>query len=325
MRPDRNVFAGSLLIAVVSLALVGCTGTPGGSQVAPARLRIGTLPTEDTLPLWVAQRDGLFKKAGLTVDLYTFPSAQDRDAAFTSGKIDGFHGDLIAASAMRSQGVRVKVVSIMLGATAKEGRFGIVVRPGSKVKSLTELAGVPIATSTGTIQEYVAQGLMREAGVPAAQVKEVEVNKVAVRFELLMRGEVAAAALPEPLLSLAVQQGARLVADDTGGANLSQTVLAFSQDYLETPAGSEAVKRLLNVWDQAVSAIAADPESFRALSVDKAFLPEPLAKTYRVAKFSRHQLPTAGEVADVLSWMKGAGLLRAPVTYSELMWNPVGG
>jgi hypothetical protein len=35
-------------------------------------------------------------------------------------------------------------------------------------------------------------------------------------------------ALPEPFLSLAEEEGARLLADDTSGDNLSQTVLVLS-------------------------------------------------------------------------------------------------
>ena len=38
---------------------------PPSPPVAPAKIRIGTLPTEDALPLWVAEQDGLFEKAGL--------------------------------------------------------------------------------------------------------------------------------------------------------------------------------------------------------------------------------------------------------------------
>ena len=40
-------------------------------------------------------------------------------------------GDLIAAAALRAGGVPVKVTTLMLGATPKEGRFGIAVKPGS--------------------------------------------------------------------------------------------------------------------------------------------------------------------------------------------------
>jgi NitT/TauT family transport system substrate-binding protein len=221
MRTARTLTAALVVAALLVLPIAGCSSPAGSTASSPARVRIGTLTTEDALPLWVAERDGLFKKAGLQVEIVTFQSAQERDAALTADAIDGFMGDIIAASALRAGGVPVRITTIMLGATPAEGRFGIVAAPGSSITTLEQLAGVPVATSSGTIQEYVLDGLMGQAGIPLDQVQKEEVKKVPVRFELLMSGKLKAAALPEPLLSLAVKQGAVLVADDTVGANLS--------------------------------------------------------------------------------------------------------
>ena len=113
--------------------------------------------------------------------------------------------------------------------------------PGSGFNDIAALADVPIGTSSATIQEYVVDGLMAEAGIDEDRVKKEEVKKVPVRFDLLMNGQLKAAALPEPLLSLAVLQGAELIADDTQGENLSQTVLVFSDEYLAERGGVESM------------------------------------------------------------------------------------
>jgi NitT/TauT family transport system substrate-binding protein len=314
-----------VLAAVLVLGLAACSAPAGktttSAEVKPAKVRIGTLPTEDSLPLWVAEKQGMFVKAGLQVELVPFASAQERDAALTAGAVDGFMGDLIAAASLRAGGVPVKVTTIMLGATPKEGRFGIAVKPGSKVTSLGQLAGKAIGTSSGTIQEYVLDQLMVQAGVPLEQVKKEEVKKLPVRLELLMSGKLEAAALPEPLLSLADKQGAKVIADDTGDQNLSQTVLVVSQKLLDDPAGAKAMSGVLAVWDQAVAVVNKNPNSFRGLLVDKARLPQPLAATYEVNSYPTAQLPKREQVEDVLDWMKGAGLLSADVTYDDLMWK----
>jgi NitT/TauT family transport system substrate-binding protein len=321
IRSTRTLPAALVAGVLFALVLSGCSASDGGSTAAPAKVRIGTLTTEDALPLWVAERDGLFKKAGLDVQIVTFQSAQERDAALTANAIDGFMGDIIAASALRAGGVPVRITTIMLGATPKEGRFGIVAAPGSTITSLEQLAGVPVATSSGTIQEYVIDGLMGQVGIALDQVKKEEVKKVPVRFELLMSGKLKAAALPEPLLSLAVKQGAVLVADDTEGANLSQTVLVFAEKYLESGEGALAVERLLTVWDEAVAVVNKDPNAQRTLLVDKARLPEPLKADYQVNTYPLHQLPTKEQVSDVLEWMKGAGLLTKDIAYADLTWS----
>lgn len=314
-----------VLAAMLAASLSACSAaTPAksGSEAAPAAIRIGTLPTEDSLPLWVAEKDGLFTKAHLKVEIVPFASAQERDAALTAGAIDAFMGDLIAAASLRAGGVPVKVATVMLGATPAEGRFGIVAKPGSTVTSLDQLAGKPIGTSSGTIQEYVLDQLMTQAGVSAEDVKKEEVKKVPVRFDLLMSGKLEAAMLPEPFLSLAESKGAKLVADDTGDQNLSQTVLVVAQKYVDDPAGAKTMTALLQVWNDAVAIVNADPASVRSLLVEKARLPKDLAATYKVNTYPTAQLPKQEQVDDVLAWMKSAGLLAKDVTYTDLMWQP---
>lgn len=316
--------AASIVVLLALVLAAGCSGGQGSSASQKLKkVRIGTLPTEDALPLWVARQKNMFKNDGLDVSITTFQSAQERDAALTAGAIDGFMGDLVAAAQLRVGGVPVRVVTIMLGATPAEGRFGIAVKPGSKVTDLAQLAGKPIGTSSGTVQEYVLDGLMAEAGVSKDQIRKVEVKKVPARFELLMSGKLDAAALPEPFLSLAEKQGARVVADDTKSTtNLSQTVLVFSDKYLADKAGAAAVEKLLAVWDQAAGLVNADPNSFRPLLVEKARLPKPLATIYRVNTYPMHQLPTQQQVEDVLGWMRGNGLLAKTIFYKDLVWQP---
>ncbi len=327
-RNVRTVLA-IALCALMAVGLVACTpatpaaNTPGTPQTGSTgtAVRIGVLPTEDSLPLWVAERDGLFTKAGLNVTITVFQSAQERDAALTAGAVDGFMGDLIAVSSLRAGGVPVKAVSIMLGSTAKEGRFGIAVKPGSKVTGLKGLAGVPVGTSSATIQEFVLDKLMMAAGVATESVKTEEVKKVPARFELLMSGKLAAAALPEPFLSLAAKTGAKIIADDTTGANISQTVLVFSEKYLGDATNASAVSKLLGVWDGAAATINAAPDTFRALLVDKARLPEPLKDSYAVNTYPNAQLPTQDEVTAVTDWMTAKGYLKTPVTYADVTWT----
>jgi NitT/TauT family transport system substrate-binding protein len=315
-------------LATVALLATGCSSASKPAQQPtekPAALRIGTLPTEDSLPLWVAEQRGYFATQGLAdVQIVSFQSAQERDAAFASGAIDAFMGDIIAAANLQAGGKPTSIATIMLGADQSQGRFGIAAAPKSGVKSLTELANVPVGTSSATIQEYVLDGLMSEAGVPTSSVKVEEVKKVPVRFELLMAGKLKAAALPEPFLTLAEQGGAPLVASDTSAtANLSQTVLVFSDKYLATPGGAAAAKALLAAWDIAVNDINKDPQSVLPLLVEKAKLPESLKTTYKVNTYPTAQLPTKAQVDAVLTWMKDKGYLKGNVTYADLVSDKI--
>ena len=334
--PPRALSALALAALLGVALLAGCsskpadTSTPGaGSSSATAKIpvRIGTLATEDSLPLWVDEQMGYFATEGIPkVEIIPFQSAQERDVALASGAIDGFMGDIIAAANLRASGKGVKIATIMLGADQSQGRFGIAVPTpaGAEIKigpdALKALANVPIGTSSATIQEYVLDGLMDEAGVPADQVKTEEVKKVPVRYELLMAGKLKAAALPEPFLTLAQQGGATIAGDDTKATkNLSQTVLLFSEDFLNKPGGTATAQAVLKSWDVAVNDINKNPDSYRQLLVDKARLPKPLATTYKVQTYPVAQLPSETDVNRVLEWMKAKGYLKTDIAYSDLV------
>ena len=322
----------ALVLAVALLATLGLTGCiksgastttsdqPHQGTAEPIAIKIGTLPTEDSLPLWVAQDRGYFAVEGVPkVDIIEFQSAQERDAAFASGAIDAYMGDIIAAADQQAAGKGNKIATIMLGADQSQGRFGIAVPPKSKVTTASELANVPVGTSSATIQEYVLDGLMSEAGVPTSSVKVEEVKKVPVRFQLLMSDKLKAAALPEPFLSLAEQGGAKIVADDTKAqANLSQTVLVFSDSFLAKKGGTATRDAILNAWDVAANDINKDPNAYRATLVQKAKLPKSLESTYKVNTYPMHVLPSKDDVDAVLAWMKDKGYLKTDVTYEQL-------
>jgi NitT/TauT family transport system substrate-binding protein len=332
-RSTRVSVCALVLVTLLSVALLsGCGAQPTkpaapatgeATSTAPAAIpvKIGTLATEDSLPLWVAENMGYFSTEGIPkVEIVVFQSAQERDVALASGAIDGFMGDLIAAANLSASGKGVKVGTIMLGADQSQGRFGVVVPPKSTVADMKALAGVPVGTSSATIQEYVLDGLMDEAGVAADQVKTEEVKKVPVRFELLMAGKLKAAALPEPFVTLAEQGGAKIVGDDTKAqSNLSQTVLVFSDKFLAKEGGAESAKAVLEAWDVAVGNINKAPESYREMLVEKARLPKPLAGSYKVNTYPLAAPPAQAEVDAVLAWMKTKGYLKGDVTYADLV------
>lgn len=331
----------ALVLAALMVAAVaaGCspsgtkTDSPSGasgSAEPTAAVRIGTLPTEDSLPLWVAQSKGYFDAQGIPkVEIVEFQSAQERDAAFASGAIDGYMGDIIAAANLSAAGKANTIQTVMLGADPSQGRFGVAKAPPAKGEGglddetasagLAALENVPVGTSSATIQEYVLDGLMAEAGVPTSSVKVEEVKKVPVRFQLLMAGKLKAAALPEPFLSLAEQGGAKVIAEDTAArSNLSQTILAFSNAYLAKSGGAAAASGVLEAWDSAATDINATPDAYRQLLVEKAKLPKALESTYKVNTYPTHQLPREADVTAVLAWMKAKDYLKVDVTYAQL-------
>ena len=167
-----------------------------GDGMIQERLLVGTLATEDILPLWVAQSEGLFDKANVSVEVVTFQSATELIAGVASGAVNMAMTDIMVTASMFASGIDVQMQWVTLGATADQGRFGIMVGPNSTVTKLEDLAGVPIGVGSNTILEYVMDKLMEGAGIPDDQIVVEELQKLPVRYQAMMSGEVEAAALP---------------------------------------------------------------------------------------------------------------------------------
>lgn len=317
------------LCAALPLALAGCsssqdstssqdgtTKTEGSSDAAtPAKVRLGTLPTEDILPMWVAEAEGLFEPAGIDCTVSTFQSATELIAALSAGEVDVAMTDPMVSASLYASGTDVRICWICLGTDASQGRFGIMTADGS-IASLGDLAGREIGVGSNTILEYVMDKLMLGAGVPADQIVKAELQKLPVRYEAMVSGQVAAAALPASLLALGEASGFVCVADDTTGENISQSVMIAREEWLGGEGGQAALDALKGVWNDAAERIDAAPEDYRTLLVEKASLAESIADIYPISTYPQAQLPSEQMVADVLGWMEEKGYLSEPLSYN---------
>lgn len=310
-------------VACAAFALAGCAGNDSQQDASSdgakqASMRIGTMQTEDSFPFWVAEQDGLYSANGVSADveIVTFQSAQELSTAFAAGEIDAAMTDVQQAAALQLSGVDVQLAWVTLGADASQGRFGIMTCPESGITSLTELAGKGIGVGSNTVPEYVMDKLMESAGVPDDQIASEEIKKMPVRYESMVNNQVAAAALPASLLALGEAQGMVLLADDTQGDNISQSVLAVRGGWLEE-GGTPTLDIVRDAWNQAVDEINTDPEAYRALLVEKANLPELVADTYAISTYPEAALPTKDMVQPVLDWMLDKGYLVEALTYDE--------
>lgn len=306
----------ALSISVMALAGCGSSSSSNSSNSAvsgsAAKVKIGTLATEDILPMWVAESEGIFAECGVDASVEVFQSATELIAAVTSGSVDYAMTDPMVTASMYASGTDVQVKWITLGATAEQGRFGIMTSSGN-ITSLSDLAGVPIGVGSNTILEYVMDTLMENAGVPADSIAKEELQKLPVRYQAMSSGQVKAAALPGSLLALGEANGYRVVADDTTGENISQSIMIVRSDYLKANAGVE--EALEKAWDKAVAKINANPENYRELLVKKASLPDAIAATYKISEYPSCQLPTQEMIDRVLTWMDGKGYLSTKVAY----------
>lgn len=306
-----TVIALSLVMVILTL---GCGAQPAAKETL--QLKVGVLPIVDALPMYVAESDGFFKAQGLQVELVLFPSALERDSAFVAGQIDGELNDPVSTALLNKEGEKAKIARLAYKGNETMAMMVVLVAPNSKIGSARDLKGVPVGISTNSIIEYTTDRLLQSAGLAPGDIAKTEVSKIPVRAEMLAKGQLQAATLPEPLASLSVQQGARVVIDDSK-TGTGKSVITFRQEAVSKSA--EAIKRFLAAYEQGVEAINVNPEKYRDLMVDKAKVPDSLRATLRVPQFVKAQLPTQQDVDDVVVWMVERKLLAQPIPYEKMV------
>ncbi len=299
----------------IFLTLIIAVCFPLKLQAQPPSLRIALLPILDAFPYYVAQTKGYFEEYGLNVKAVTVASGLERDQLMQSGEIDGMLNEMITTANFNRNRIQVKTVLSARKAYRHFPLFRLLSAPGNVINSTSGLAGVPIGISKNTIIEYVTDRLLNAGGLDPQTIVKKSVPAIPERYQLLLQGRLKAATLPDPLAKSALEAGAGEVIADSSNPDYSVSVLSFSIHALSNKAG--AVRLFLKAWDRAAAEINTDPESFRALLLNKIRIPKNIQNTYKIPPYPRRQVPNAGQWSDVMNWMKAKGLLDSALPYGD--------
>lgn len=278
-------------------------------------LKIAILPIIDTLPMYVAEAEGLFAKYGVTVELIPVASAPERDQLLAAGQADGTINETLSVMLFNKETVQMQVVRYALRPMEGYGHFFILASGKSGITDAQDLKGVEIGVSQGTIIEYVTERLLQAEGLAADEIKTIAVPRIPDRMALLGSGELAAGVLPDPLASLAISQGAVKVLDDSIHPEYGFSVYSFRKDVVD--GNPETLKAFLAAIEEASDLINLDPTKYTSLLSDKGLVPPPLMETFQIPPFPDQAVPTEEEWNDGLAWLKEKGILTVDVNYTD--------
>jgi NitT/TauT family transport system substrate-binding protein len=211
----RRLAQGSCLLALLALlAVAGLAATPAAGRSAELTpIKIAVLPLEPTAQAMYAKHRGMFRKQGIDAELKLLADPSQTVSTLLSGQVQfaATHVGLVAK--LKSDGAPIRVVAA--GATYDPKRkptSSLVAARGEAITRARDLVGKTIAIDfPNTIADLGVRAWLEENGVDP---KNVKFTFIAFPQMLgpLAQGTVDAALLPEPYLTLAIQQGARRVA-----------------------------------------------------------------------------------------------------------------
>ena len=217
---------GTRLVAVSAAILAVLAGAGCGSRAAAAGaaapekrdLVIAAVPTASSAGLYVAQREGFFRNAGLNVKIVSVGSGADVTAGLLNGSVDVLNGAYAGLIEAEVHGAgRFHILSD--GYADAPGVDEIVVVPGSGITSATQLAGRTVAVNAlNSVAALLVSSALESQGVPPPKVHLVAIPFPAMPSALRAH-RVDAAYLAEPYLSQAeVQNGGEGLIDVNTGA-----------------------------------------------------------------------------------------------------------
>ena len=299
------------------LLFTGCGGGDAKDNNANAEpLTVGLMRIDDSFPFYVAEKEGLFEKHNVAVELQNFSNARDLSTALQGGELDALMTDTVVTGLSIKGGADVRIVAMALGAVPEEGRFLVISAPDSGITSPEQLAGKEIAISNNTMMDYLIDQFEDELNLGELTTRSMP--DLMLRTTTLLEGGVDAAILPDPLAAFAVAEGANIVIDDTKlGENLSQSVVVVTKENIDDNRAQ--VEAMLAAYNEAIALINENPDKYRTFALECANVPEALAETYPTPTFTANCVPTEAQIARVNDWLVEKELLTEAYEYEQMV------
>lgn len=299
----------------MSLLFISVIAPISASAAEKTALRLALLPIPDVLPVYVALEKGYFKELGVEVEPLPVGSAVERDQLMQAGKIDGMINEISGAANFNREKNQVKIVSIARSPIGDNPLFRILAAPKSGIKTVADLAGVPIGISKNTVIEYISTRLLTAGGLKKGDINYKSVPVLPERLQLLLQGQLKAVTLPDPLGAAAMKAGAIEVVSDTKSREVSASVITFSSKTIAERGA--LVKNFMIAWDRAAGDLNEDPAGYQELMLKKIRVPKNIQGEFAIPPMPRKALPTKAQWDDVMAWMLEKKLITKPLNYAD--------
>lgn len=302
------------LIGAVALLPGACSPQRQSAAPAPEQrqaLTLGILPDVDSIPFIIAQEKGFFREQGVTVKLQPFKSAVERDSALQSGNLDGAVSDILAAAFAKEGGFDTVITS------QTNGSYKLIIHKDINAAAISDLQGKDIGISKNTIIEYVTDKILDEAGLGGSDINKIIIPQMPARLEMLKNGKIAAATLPEPLATIAVNSGARILnSSDKLGVNPG--VLLFTSRAVK--GKQPEIEALYRAYNQAVDYLSREPQaSYIDLLIEKGGFPKAVKGAIALPAYTKATPPPAAEIDSVIRWLQSKQLIKKAYSYQDLV------
>ncbi|NDV64848.1 ABC transporter substrate-binding protein [Bacteroides sp. 224] len=279
-------------------------------------LKLGAMSSMDYLPFVIAEKQGMYDSLGLDLTIVKFFSANERDAAFQSGSIDGTVIDYTGAALQHANGIPLGIVM------KNDGYFHLIAGKNKNIHTVEELKGKNVAVSRNTVIEYSTDQVLAQAGIPVNDINKPEINKIPLRLEMLQNGQIDASIFPDPFATIAIKNGHSSLTT-TQNLGISVTGTMFTAKALQDKR--REIEVLIKGYNEAVEYMNSHAQSEWAnILIEDAGIPEGLTNSVTLPKYKEATLPSEKDLTYTIEWLKGKNLI-APDYLGENLVDTIKG
>lgn len=265
LHSDRRTF----LAGVAALGLTACGRAGQGGRT---KLVLGD---QVHLLQSKAEAAGALTKLAYDIEWANFVGAAPLLEALNAGAVDTAPAGDLPVVLAAAAGVPLKVIA---GSISSTRDIGIIVPPGSTIRSVADLVGhrVIVSSARGSISHYLLLEALEEAKVhrQSVDIGFMLPNDAAAAFAA---GRIDAWATFGTYQIAAEDRGARVLRDGQG-INTGLTLIAASQAALDDPAKRAALKDVLARFRTASQWAQAHPDAYAGLFASATGVDPKLAK-----------------------------------------------
>jgi NitT/TauT family transport system substrate-binding protein len=307
-------------VALICRTLVLAALLAGVTAQAPdtAVIRVGTSVVEQAVPILYAEKAGLYKKAGLNVEIQTLGGASAVTAALVGGSLEIGRGSAAASITAIARGLPLTIIGGNTYYNARNPNVALVVAVDAPIKTAKDLEGKTLAaTSLQDFNSVATFAWFDKNHVDRATLKYVEIPPSAT-LPAIEQKRVVGSTLIEPFLSAALTSGkvrALGYPYDIVAPRFADSVLFANVKWANEHV--DAIHRFLEATREANTYITAHPEEAATILSQSGGFDPAAFKAMRRSELGISVTPA--ELQPVIDMAAKYGIIPKPLQAADII------
>ena len=301
MKNSKRLLA--VFLATMMTFTVGCGTKNTASETSNGNLslKIGIMPAVDSAPILIADKKGYFEELDLDVDVQVYTNAMNRQSALQSGELDGAMTDVIALVNNVENGFDIKVT------TSTDGVFPFLIKKGFEEKK---------DIKAGMMEVSVTNYLSDRSLGDKYNVEKVYINEIPARLEMISKGTLDMAVMPEPMASQGELNGLTKKLIENNDA-FSPDIMVFTGKAINN--NEKAIKLFHEAYNKAVEEITRNDSEAREILIETLKLKPEIKDKIIMPKYNKARVPSEEYLQGIMNWNEKVLKKKISIEYEDLV------